>query len=114
QAAREHDGADADREVDEEDPVPVDRLGQRTTDEQPNGAAGRRDEREHADRLRLRPWSLNIVTIIPRITEEVIAPPAPWANRAATSMPWLEASPQTVEAAVKTVRPHRNIRRRPI
>ena len=57
--------------------------------------------------------SLNIVTIIPRITEEVIAPPAPCTKRAAISIPWLDESPHTAEAAVNTPRPVRNIRRRP-
>ena len=36
----------------------------------------------------------NMVTIMPRITAEVSAPPMPCANRAAISMPWLSASPQ--------------------
>ena len=55
-----------------------------------------------------------IVTMIPRITAEVIAPPAPWMNRAATRTSWLWASPQTSDAAVKIVNPIRKIRRRPI
>ena len=37
----------------------------------------------------------NIVTIIPRITAEVIAPPMPWTNRAPINSAWLSASPQT-------------------
>ena len=37
----------------------------------------------------------NIVTIIPRITAEVIAPPMPWTNRAPTSIAWLCAKPHT-------------------
>jgi hypothetical protein len=52
--------------------------------------------------------------MIPRITAEVIAPPAPWMNLAATSTSWLWASPQSSEAAVKMVNPIRKIRRRPI
>ena len=39
----------------------------------------------------------NIVTIMPRMTADVIAPPAPWTNRAATSAVWLCARPQTSE-----------------
>ena len=41
----------------------------------------------------------NIVTIMPRITAEVSAPPAPWTNRATTSVSSLLASPQTIEAS---------------
>jgi hypothetical protein len=48
-------GDDADRQVDEEDPVPVDRLGQHPTGEQADRAAGRGDERVDADRLGLLP-----------------------------------------------------------
>ena len=50
---REQRGRDADRHVDEEDPVPVDRLGQRAAGEQADRAAGRRDEAVDADRLGL-------------------------------------------------------------
>ena len=57
--------------------------------------------------------SVNIVTIMPRITAEVSAPPAPWANRAAISMTWLVASPHSSEATVKTPRPARKTFRRP-
>ena len=46
-------GDDADRDVDEEDPVPVDRLGQDAAGEQADRAAGRGDEAVDADRLRL-------------------------------------------------------------
>ena len=60
-----------------------------------------------------RGWG-NIVTIIPRITAEVIAPPTPCTKRAAISSSWLWATPQASEAVVKTARPTRNIRRRPI
>ncbi len=42
-----------DRHVDEEDPVPVDRLGDHSAREQPDRPAGRGDERIHADRLGL-------------------------------------------------------------
>ena len=31
----------------------------------------------------------NIVTIMPRITADVIAPPTPWTNRAPIKSPWL-------------------------
>ena len=55
----------------------------------------------------------NIVTIIPRVTAEAIAPPAPCTNRAAMSISWVCARPHTSEAAVKTPRPHRNTRRLP-
>ena len=52
-AAREQRGDDRDRDVDEEDPVPVDRLGEDAADQEPDGAAARGDEREQAHGLRL-------------------------------------------------------------
>ena len=55
QAQGEHGGDDRDRHVDEEDPVPVDRLGQDPAGEQPDRAAARGDERVDPDRLRLLP-----------------------------------------------------------
>ena len=57
--------------------------------------------------------SVNIVTIIPRMTAEVIAPPRPWMNRDAMRTGPLGLIPQTSEASVKTVRPTRKMRRRP-
>ena len=45
----------ADRDVHEEDPVPVDRLGQQAAGQQPDRAARRGDEGVDADRLRLLP-----------------------------------------------------------
>ena len=56
----------------------------------------------------------NIVTIMPRITAELIAPPMPCTNRAATSISWLCARPHSSEATVNTPSPARNTRRRPI
>ena len=50
----------------------------------------------------------NIVTIMPRMTAEVIAPPTPWAKRAPTSTSWLPARPQARDAATKRPRPERN------
>src|SRR5579859_7397917 len=50
---------------------------------------------------------------MPRMTAEVIAPPAPCRNRAPTSIAWLVASPHIRDATVKTTRPARNTRRRP-
>ncbi len=51
----EHGGHDRDRHVDEEDPVPVDRLGEDPAGEQPDRPAARRDEGVDPDRLRLLP-----------------------------------------------------------
>src|SRR5215208_7988105 len=56
----------------------------------------------------------NIVTIIPRITAEVSAPPTPCTNRAPISTPWLWESAQNSEAPVNTPRPIRKMRRWPI
>jgi hypothetical protein len=50
---------------------------------------------------------------MPRTTAEVIAPPAPWMNRATTSTTWLWAKPHAAEAAMKTVNPTMKIRRCP-
>jgi hypothetical protein len=55
----------------------------------------------------------NSVTIMPRITDAVIAAPTPCANRAAISSSGPPASPDTSDEAVKTTSPARNIRRRP-
>ena len=52
-AQRQQRGRDADRNVDEEDPVPADGLRQRPAGQQADGRAGRRDEAVDADRLRL-------------------------------------------------------------
>ena len=49
----QHGGGDPDRDVHEEDPVPVDRLGQHAADEQADRAAGGGDEAVDADRLHL-------------------------------------------------------------
>ena len=53
QPQRGHDGRRTDRHVDEEDPVPVDPLGQRAAGQQSDRTAGGRDERVDADRLGL-------------------------------------------------------------
>jgi hypothetical protein len=46
-----------------------------------------------------------MVTIMPRITADVIAPPIPWMNLATTSTSWLCATPHRIDATVKTPRP---------
>lgn len=56
----------------------------------------------------------NIVTIMPRITAEVIAPPMPCTKRAAISADWLSARPHASEAVVNRPIPARKMRRRPI
>ena len=56
----------------------------------------------------------NIVTIMPRITADAIAPPAPCTKRAPISTPWLCAVAQISEASVNTASPARNTRRWPI
>ena len=48
------------------------------------------------------------------MTEDDSAPPMPWTKRAATSMAWLSADPQAIEARVNTVTPARNTFLRPI
>ncbi len=55
----------------------------------------------------------NIVTIIPRITAEVIAPPIPCTKRAVTSHDELWARPHSSEAQVNRATPARKTRRRP-
>ncbi len=51
---------------------------------------------------------------MPRLTAEAIAPPAPWANRAAISIGWLTDTPHSSEATMKTARPARKTRLPPI
>ena len=46
-----------------------------------------------------------MVTIMPRMTAEVSAPPMPWMKRATISTDWLSATPQASEAAVKSAEP---------
>ena len=53
QAAGEHHRGEAERQVHEEDPVPVDRLGEHAAGEQAERRARGGDEAVHADRLRL-------------------------------------------------------------
>ena len=55
----------------------------------------------------------NIVTIIPRMTADVSAPPMPWRKRAPMSSSRLSAIPQSSDATVNITRPTRNTRRRP-
>ena len=52
------------------------------------------------------------MTIMPRITAEVIAPPTPCTNLATTSIPWLLERPHSSEATVKIASPARNTHRR--
>ena len=53
----------------------------------------------------------NIMTIIPSVTADAAAPPAPWTKRAAISISWLCARAHRSEAAVNTPSPARNTRR---
>ena len=55
----------------------------------------------------------NMVTIIPRTTAEAKAPPTPAKKRPAISIAWFSAAAQSSEAAMKTVRPARKMRRWP-
>ena len=55
----------------------------------------------------------NSVTMRAMITEEDSAPPMPWTKRAATSMDWLSADPQAMEARVNSATPVRNTFLRP-
>ena len=54
----------------------------------------------------------NIVTITPSTTADVIAPPAPWRNRAATSHACDCARPHSSDAPLNTTSPARKIVRR--
>ena len=70
---------------------------------------------EDADRLRLLVAARgNSVTIMPRITAEVSAPPTPWTKRAATSTPGSGPAPQSSDASVKSARPAEEERLRPM
>ncbi len=48
------------------------------------------------------------------MTEEDSAPPMPWTKRAATSMAWLSAEPQAMEARVNSATPARKTFLRPM
>jgi hypothetical protein len=50
-AQREHRGRDADRHVDEEDPLPAQQVGEDAAEQQAERAAARRDRAPHAERL---------------------------------------------------------------
>jgi len=52
--------------------------------------------------------------MIAMITEDAIAPPAPWTKRAPISSPWLSARPQSTEANVNSARPPMKTFLRPI
>src|SRR6266571_3375642 len=56
----------------------------------------------------------NMVTIMPSATAELIAPPIPCTNLAATSIAGLTDSPHSSEAAVNTARPQIRMRLRPM
>ena len=56
----------------------------------------------------------NIVTIIPSVTADAAAPPAPCRKRAPISIAWLCANPHKSDATVKTASPARKTRRWPI
>lgn len=58
--------------------------------------------------------SRNRVTIMPRLTAVTIAPPMPWANRAAISIAGPTDSPHSSDATVKAASPARNMRLRPM
>ncbi len=57
--------------------------------------------------------SVNSVMISESATAETTAPPTPWTARAATSRPWLVASPHESDASVKSTSPARKRRRCP-
>ena len=110
-----HGGGDADRDVDEEDPVPV--IAPGSARRRPAGRPSRRPRRRTRRRRSPSParrGSGNIVTIIPRMTAEVIAPPTPWTKRAMISIASFCATPHSSDAVVKTPRPARNTSRREI
>ena len=51
-ASVEHEDGDPDRQVDEEDPVPVERVGEHAAEQDADAAAAGIDEAEDAHRLR--------------------------------------------------------------
>ncbi len=54
-----------------------------------------------------------MVTIMPRMTAEVAAPPIPCRNRAPTSISRFAASPHSSDAAANTAKPARKMFLRP-
>jgi len=57
--------------------------------------------------------SVKVVEMIDRAVGVMIAAPAPWATRAASSAAGDQASPHSSDAAVKNTTPAMNTRRRP-
>ena len=106
---------DADRQVDDEDPVPADRLGDDAAGDQPDRASGGGDEREDADRFRLVPAGSGTSSRSCRGSPRRPArrrPPARSARRSAS--PGTGQAAQSSEAAVKTASPRGRRRRWPI
>ena len=107
--------ASADRHVDEEDPVPVQRLGEYAADQQADRRAGGGDEAEDADRLRLlarRGEHRHDHAEDHGGARARRRRPGRSARRSAS--PGEPDSPHSSEASVKTARPARKIARRPI
>ena len=110
-AEREH--GDADRQVDVEDPVPVDGLDERAAEQQAERAAGGDDEHVRAHRLH--------ALVGAREVGDDEGDDHRGGDRAAETLEeaggdqqsWLSATPQSAEAMVKRVTPERKTRLRP-
>ena len=112
-ADRERHRGEADRHVDEEDPLPAEQVGEDAAEEQAEGAAAGRDCAPDAERLRA------LLALRERGGDDRqrgggdSAPPRPWSARAPTSQAWEVASPFRSDAAEKIATPARKSRRRP-
>ena len=106
QAQRQVGGGDPDRQVDEEDPVPADRLGEDAAERA--GRSSRRRRRRSRRRRSLSPARAARGT---SSRSSPGSPPrparrrCPAKKRAPISIAWFSEAAQTSEAAVKTARP---------
>ena len=109
---RAEDAADADRQVDEEDPSPAGVLGEHAADERADRDGGPIVAPQIPKAVpRSRPW--NSWVRIASETENMIAPPTPWRPRARLRKRGEVAEPQSAEARVKMTTPEMKTRLRP-
>ena len=89
QPERERVDEHADREVDEEDPVPVEGVREDAAERDADAAAAGGDEPEDAHRLARSAGSVKRVMMSESATADTIAPPTPCTARAATRTSWV-------------------------
>ena len=107
QAPGQHEADDADRDVDEEDPLPAERVDEDAAEDRARPASRHRRSRPTAPSPG-RARSAGKIRVITAIVCGVIsAAPRPCTTRATISISIVDVSPHHSEARVKTVRPTR-------